>query len=144
MENRMARILITGLALLGTISAHAQDMTDLQRAAQRLTASMPVDEFKQEIVAKGYSEEEAQEIVTPALSDFGMCMVNSLLDQARSQGISEEAMLKGLTDQPLTPVEEMDANRLDREAFLVRMETCQRSLYSDLDVPKLGLYQNVE
>ena len=137
------RTTFVALLLFGAVLTSAQEMTDLQRAAQRLSAHMAED-LEQEIVAKGYSEEEAKEIVAPAVVDYGMCLANSFLDQARSQGISERAILKELNGESLTPVEEMDANRFDRAAFLTRMEPCERSLASDLDVPKLGLYEKVD
>ena len=134
----MRATLLIALALACVVGA-AQEMTDVERAAKMFAALAPMPpemeyEVRGRMRALGDTEETVDKKIAQAVNDFSMCMVNSALDQARSQGISEEAMLKGLTGQALTPVQEMEANRFDLQAFENRIGICGRVLRSDLEI----------
>lgn len=133
------RTMLLIFLVLASGALAAQEMTDVERAAKVFAelAPMPADmeyEVRGRMRALGDTEETVDKKIAQAVDDFSMCMVNSALDQARSQGISEEAMLKGLTGQPLTPVQEMEANRFDLQAFESRIGICGRVLRADLEI----------
>ena len=134
----MKSTLLVFLALASAVVV-AQEMTDVERAAKVFAAVAPLppeleNEVRGRMRALGDTKETVDKRIAQAVDDFSMCLVNSALDQARSQGISEEALLKSLTGQPVTPVQQMEADRFDMPAFGSRSEICRRVLRSDLEI----------
>jgi hypothetical protein len=90
------------------------------------------DVIRNQLIAAGVSEEDANVVISKAFEDLAACTVVAAREQALQQGLSQEIILKSIGGKTIGKDEARVAMELDTDALSQRQEPCTRKFNDDL------------
>lgn len=90
------------------------------------------EHFRRALTAKGFSSEDADEILFQAFDEYSKCVLVAVRDQAREQGLPEDIVLKGFGGKTRGKEESLILLSLDTDAVKTKQAPCDRDLNDGL------------